>query len=199
MQNKLKFNAVSLRNTLIASIGVLVLVGIGGFFLLERYLSSIALEVNDSNVQAAASSKDLAQLQQLESEMADNQVAITRAASVVGDSKQYQYQDQIINDLSSYAKTAGFQIQSFAFSDQTLGAPSAGNVAPGATAAPTGLKISTVTVTLPQDLSYTTIMTFLKSIEQNLTKMELTGVSLAVDQASGRVTIQPITIGVYTR
>ena len=196
----MKLTAISLRNTLMATIGLLLIIGIGGFFFFQQYLASVATEVNDSNAKAAATSQDVAQLQRLKTEMADNQVAVTRAASVVGDSKSYQYQDQIINDLSSYAKAAGFQILSFTFADPAQGAAGAGAAAPApATTTASGLKISTVTVTLPEGLSYATVMTFLKSIEQNLTKMEVNGVTFAVDQVSGKITTQPIVIGVYTR
>lgn len=199
MQQKLKFSSVSLRNILISSIVIVVIVGIGAFLFLQKYLSSIAGEVNSNNLRAAASSQDITQLQKLQTEMANNQVAVTRAASVVGESKQYQYQDQIINDLSQYAKAAGFQIQSFAFSDPTLGSSPSPGASTGAATVPLGLKITTVTVTLPQNLSYVTIMKFLKSVEQNLTKMELTGVSLTMDPVSGSISLQPLTIGVYTR
>ncbi len=198
MQSKLRFNALSLRNTLIGSIALLIIIGVGGFFFFQKYLSSVASEVNNDNVKAAATSKDLTQLQRLKTEMANNQVAVTRAANVVGDSKSYQYQDQIISDLSSYAKDAGFQIQSFTFADPSLGAAGAAAKAPGVTTS-SGLKVSSVTVTFPESLPYSTVMTFLKSIEQNLTKMEVTGISFAVDQVSGKITTQPITIGVYTR
>lgn len=184
-----------------ATIGLLVIVGVGGFFFFQKYLASVATEVNGSNAKAAATSQDVAQLQRLKTEMADNQVAVTRAASVVGDSKSYQYQDQIINDLSSYAKAAGFSIRSFTFADPANGAAtSGGSAAPApATTTASGLKVSTVTVTLPEGLSYATVMTFLKSIEQNLTKMEVNGVTFSVDHVSGKITTQPIVIGVYTR
>lgn len=200
MQNsKLKLNAISLRNTLMATIGLLVIVGVGGFFFFQKYLASVATEVNDSNAKAAATRQDVAQLQRLKTEMADNQVAVTRAASVVGDSKSYQYQDQIINDLSSYAKAAGFSILSFTFADPK-GGTSGGSAAPApATTTASGLKVSTVTVTLPEGLPYATVMTFIKSIEQNLTKMEVNGVTFSVDHVSGKITTQPIVIGVYTR
>lgn len=198
--SNLKFTATSLRNTLITTIILLIIVSIGGFFFTQKYLASIADEVSSDNTQAAATSQDLAQLQRLKTEMQDNQVAVTRAASVVGDSKSYQYQNQIINDLSSYANAAGFQIQSFTFADPSPNAAggTAGAAASGATS-PSGLKVSSVTVTLPDNLPYATVMAFLKSIEQNLTKMEVTGVNFSVDQASGKITSQPITIGVYTR
>ena len=196
----MRLNAISLRNTLMATIGLLIILGVGGFFFFQKYLASVAADVNDSNAKAAATSQDVAQLQRLKTEMANNQVAVTRAANVVGDSKSYQYQDQIINDLSSYANAAGFSIPSFTFADPTKGAASGGAAAPApATTTASGLKVSTVTVTLPEGLSYATVMTFLKSIEQNLTKMEVNGVTFAVDPVSGKITTQPIVIGVYTR
>jgi hypothetical protein len=141
-------------------------------------------------------------LQHLKTEMADNQVAVNRAASIVADSKYYQYQNQIIDDLNKYAKAAGFNsITSFSFTDSsTAGASASSAVAttPGV-AAPVGLKSVTATVSLPGSISYQSAMNFLKAVESNLTKMDLGGVTMQLDTTSGNLTINPLSIKVYTQ
>lgn len=199
MKSSIQLSAVLLRNVLIASIALFVIIGVGGFVFLNQQLASYAGTVASDKVKASNGSQEIAQLQQLKSAMEESKVAVTRAASIVSDSKYYEYQDKIIDDITSYAEAAGLEVQSLSFNDAS---PTGVAAAPGTAApkTPAGLKVSYATVTLSEkNITYKSIMTFLKSIEQNLTKMEVTGVSFTVNSTNGQVSTQPITIGVYTR
>jgi hypothetical protein len=211
MQKLTKITAVNLRIALIVSIVFLTALGGAGFYLFHQQLVSYAVEVNTDSAKAEASSQDISKLQQLEGEIKNDQVAITRAAKIVSDSKQYQYQDQIIDDIDTYANVAGIKIAGFTFDTAVAGtaaaavpAPTTGTagVAAPAITAPAGVKITTATITLAQGQnSYQSVMNFLKSIEQNLTKMNLSGISLQRNTTTSGGDVLPgaITIQVYTR
>jgi hypothetical protein len=56
-----------------------------------------------------------------------------------------------------------------------------------------------VSITLKTPIIYNNMIRFIKSIEQNLTKMQLSKISLAKDAASGGVTSEALTLEVYIR
>jgi len=200
MSSSQGLSAPRLKVILIVTIGLMIVLGIATFLFFQHKLSDYATEVNNDNVAAAASNQDVTMLQHLQTEMASNQVAVNRAASIVADSKYYQYQNQIIDDLNTYANAAGFSISGFSFADNTASTATTATSGTTATpATPAGLKSVTATITLPGSLSYQSVMNFLKSIEENLTKMDLNGVTMQMDTTTNTLTVNPISIKVYTR
>jgi len=188
--------AAKLRLILIFLMVLLVVGSCAGFLYFRQQLVTYASQVNADNTAAAVSSDTIVQLQKLKAEMSDNQVAITRAEKIVADSKHYQYQTQIINDITSYAEAAGITITGFTFnSDQASAGASTSSPAP---ITPVGLKSTGATITVDSPVSYKKIMNFLYSIELSLTKMNITSVSLT-GAPNNKVTVNPIGIEVYTR
>lgn len=194
-----------LRIVLFGAISLLLIAAGVGFWLYFSMLSGYAEQVSKDTAEASVSEQDISRLEQLKVKLDDDSVAINRTKNIVADSKSYQYQNQIINDLSVYAKSANIAISSFSFDSATqesgAAAPAA---APTATAtAPLvadGLKMTTVTVTLKNPTDYKAIMRFIHSIESNLTKMQLSGISIAqAPESKDKVTTNPLTIQVYTR
>lgn len=191
-----KLSAVKFRLVLIASIVILLgLAGVGFWFFCNQ-LTSYATEVRSANAAASTSTSDILRLKQLEKQLEEDSVAVTRAKNIVADSKYYQYQDQIIADFTSYAKASKLTISSINF-DTGAAAPAA--PAPGGTPTPAGLKSTTATVTLKNPVNYQALLKFVHSLELNLTKMQLTGITLQRDEESKSVTVNPLTIEVYTR
>ncbi|MDB5183613.1 MAG: hypothetical protein JWO07_294 [Candidatus Saccharibacteria bacterium] len=209
MKTDLKLTAPILRIVLMTTIGLLILASSVGFWFVHNQLTEFATEVSSDNVSVASSVQDVAKLQQLKSEMDKNPVAIARAKSIVADTKLYQYQNQIIDDLTSYANAAGFPIVTFTFANNdptsktgatgTAPATASATAAAGAAPIPSGLKATLATISFPKDVNYSAYMHFLKSIELNLTKMEITGVSMQLDQDTGQLSPNALTIEVYTR
>jgi hypothetical protein len=166
---------------------------------------SYAEQVKTDTSKASISSNDIQRLEQIKQKLQDDSVAVTRAKSIVADSQSYQYQNQIINDITAYAQAAGLHVTNFSFSTDNLPGANAG--AATSTAAPTtqsstpaGLKILTTTVSVKSPANYQSVMKFVHSIENNLTKMQLSGISLAKDSSSPTdVTVSPFTIEVYTK
>lgn len=192
-----------LRIILIATIIVLIAAAATGYWFLRQQLVSYAEEVNRAAVEANISSNDVRDLQKLQDQLTKDSVAITRTKNIVAESRSYQYQDQAINDLSRYAKVAGVTISGYGFdsagSAATAAAPAA-PVDPTAATAPTGLKTTRISVTLKTPVDYKALMRFIHSIELNLTKMQLTGISISQpSDAKSMVSVNPLTIEVYTR
>jgi len=206
METKMKLSPPLLRIILVSTIGLLVVASSVGLWVFHGWLTSYANDVKNDNAGAASSQQDITRLEELKAQLAKDPVAVARAKAIVADSTYYKYQNQIIDDLSAYANNAGFQISAFSFSNPspttgTTGAttPAVSALPTGTTPAPAGLKVEAATITLPKTLSYLSYMKFLKSIEENLTKMEITGVSVQVDPATGLLITNPLTIGVYVK
>lgn len=193
------------RVILCISIALLLIAAIAGFVFFRTMLLNYAMEVNKSAQQASISTNDVATLERLKDEMEDNKVAVTRANNIVADSKSYQYQNQIINDLTVYAKAAGVGVSSYSFIDDSAAATPTGQAATDTSTPPpaqdsTGLKSTKVSISLKNPANYKSIMKFIHSIERNLTKMQLSGVSLAgTPETKDEISVNPLTIEVYIR
>jgi hypothetical protein len=193
--------ATRLRVMLSASlVGILVIIGIG-FYFLQSYLYSFAVEVSHANEDASTSGSDIATLQKLQQEFKNDQTTIQRVESIVAESKSYEYQDQIIADLNTYANRSGVKITSFTFD---AGTPSKTGATVSTTpASPSvavaGLKSTGVSITLEAPTKYNSLMKFIHSIEQNLTKMQLASLSLTKGTASDEVSISALQLEVYIK
>lgn len=192
-----------LRLILSITIVLAVVISIVGFWFFRNSLLSYAEEVKKVANEATASSNDIANLKQLQTRLEQDSVAVNRAKNIVADSKSYQYQNQIISDMNTYAKASGVTISSYNFSTD---APGNGGGSASTTPAspqpltPAGLKSTSVSVTIKTPVDYKAVLRFIHSIEINLTKMQLTGISLTRASDNGnQVTTNPLTIEVYVR
>jgi hypothetical protein len=187
---------------LILICGMVLLLGVFAacFFFFRGQLDTYASQVKDDNYVAAVSSNDVSRLQDIQQELENDNVAVTRAKSIVADSQYYQYQNQIISDINQYAKTSGVTITSYTFNTDIDKKTPAQTASPNPlTIAPAGLKTLSTVVSVKSPVDYTAIMRFIHSIEINLTKMQLTGVSFIKGTSNTDVSVNPITIEVYTR
>ncbi|MFZ2544677.1 MAG: hypothetical protein WAW80_01745 [Candidatus Saccharimonadales bacterium] len=200
-----KITAVQLQIILLVSIILLTLVTVIIFLYFRSQLVSYATQVQEDNAKAATSSSDVIKLKNLKKELEDNQVAVNRTKSIAADSKQYQYQNQIIEEVMAYAKKANITLGGLTFnSDPAVAAPAIPATAASPTAeatSPAGLKTVSVTVSIKSPVNYESVIKFIHYIEVNLTKMQISGVSLAKsgNDKSLDVNVDPITIEVYTR
>lgn len=196
-----KLNATTLRLILGVSLFAIAALAIVGFSYAKTYLEGVAVDTSHIVVDASASQDSLQTLQKVQKELESNKDVIARTQSIVAESQSYQYQDQIINDLNTYAAQAGLSITNLDFAT-TSGASAAPTPAPGAAAAVPaagGLKSTSVTVTLSSPVDYTKLLSFIQSVEQNLTKMQISRVSLSKGADSGTVTSDALAIEVYIK
>lgn len=196
--------AQKLRLLLLAGIVTLVLIAGAIFWLVRGHLLGYALQVQQSTAEASSSTQNLATLENLKTQLAQDADTVERTKNIVAESKSYAYQDQIIKDINTYADRSGVSVSGYTFNTNTpAAAPSSTTAAAPQAAAGTktvnGLKSVSVSVNLKSPVKYENVMNFVHSIEQNLTKMQLAGISLTKDPTSDNVTASALTIEVYTR
>ena len=196
--------ASTLRLTLTVSMFLIGALAVVMFYFANQHLSEVATDVSRIAADAEASQNNLQTLQTIEQKLSNEQQAIDRAQNIVAESQSYQYQDQILSDLNSYAARSGVSITNINFStgDGSVAASSGGEAAvpaPGAAAAPAGLKTTSVSVTIDNPVNYNNLLRFMRSIEQNLTKMQLSSVSLSKGESGNQVTSDALNIEVYIR
>lgn len=187
-------NAVKLRNILLGLIAlVIILVGVAIYYA-HGFLQAETTKTAHTRIEAELSARDVERLKSLEKIIGANQSSVQKAEQIVAETKQYQYQDQIVSDINSYASKTGVQVTAFDFGSTSAPAPA------GAAKAVSGVKSITVTLTLKSPLAFDSYLRFLKAIEQNLTKMQVSGVNLSPDVNDVNSVANP-TIGltVYVR
>lgn len=191
--------------------GILLLLGmfvlfvgcVATFLFLQSQLKSLAVDVTRANSEANISKDDLKRLKELSEYLEKEKVAVNRVKNIVADSQSYQYQDQIINDITLYAQKSGISVTGVNF--QSSGQATA--VAPGSAATPQqpgaasgGPNFTTAIINIKNPVQYSSIMQFLYYLEKNLTRMQVTEVSLTKSGSNGQdVSINPLSVKVYIK
>lgn len=170
-KKKSPLSAIGLRRIFITSIIFMIILLIFGFSWLSQWLEDQHREADHAKIDAEIARSNVAQLQQLRTYIDDNQATINRAEAIVSEASQYQH--QVIRDIDTFASQTGVTVQGYNFESAEGGGAS--------TTAASGTTATNVTVTLKNPVSFTNYMRFLKAIEQNLTRMQVTGVSISPD------------------
>lgn len=193
------YNISAVRLRLILSISLFAILAISAVIahIANTELTKVADEVGLTVAEANASQNNIDMLQQTQRELAEKNDVVLRASKVVANSQSYQYQNQIINDLTRYANRAGVSFTNVSFSSKAEAVAKT----PAATAPislPAGVKPATISVTLKNPTNYNNLLRFMNSIEQNLTKMQIATINLAKSD-SGGVSSDVLAIEVYIR
>lgn len=198
--------AVTMRIVFALSL-VLILVGMGvvvyfGYTMLQ----GTAEEVSKVQTEAKAVDAKVQNLARLEKEMEKYKDSVAKAQQLVAETRQYQYQNQIINDLTTYASQSGVGIAGFTFASGSAGSKSSSGSsstsgASGSTGASTGAgpKSMKVSVRLNEKTDYMALLRFMHLIEQNLTRMQIASVSMSKTEGAGQVNTQTLDVEVYVR
>ena len=216
--------AVKLRLILMAALGLVMIAGGALFAFGYSLLSDKAKETSEVATKASLSNTKIQQLNATKKLLDSNTKAVERASKIVANSESYVYQDQIIDDLNRIANKSGIQILDITFTDATVtagassatAAPAAGASPSSAATAPTtggaagtpaalspAVKAVSASVKISEKVQYDKMLDFLYAVEQNLTKMSISKVSLR--KADGLVDGKPavstdqLTIEVYMR
>lgn len=191
-----KLTATKLRAGLAFSLLLIIIGAAAVFSIANGWLQSLATQVSHATADANASHTTIATLEQLQEKLAENRGVIQRASNIVAESQSYQYQDEIIQDLNNYAAAAGITITNFNFGTQTDAnqpATETPTVAP-----PSGINSTLVSIAIQNPVNYDSLLRFFYSIEQNLTKMQITNIGLTKAEGSN-VTSEDLTVEVYIR
>lgn len=212
MSKKFTLTATNLRIILAVSLVVITAIGAGGFALAYNWLDGFAADASTVASHAAASESELQELSQTEKMLKTQHHAVERASKIAAESKSYQYQDQIINDLNDFARKAGITISDITFADDNAKGGSSSSSSSSASSsgktgtslpAIAGLKATTASVTVKNPVEYRKLLTFMYLVEQSLTKMRIANVDLSRSTAQGQapdsITSNTLTIEVYLR
>lgn len=191
-----------LRIILSATLVLLMAAGVGLFYFAYNGLDEAATAAGQSAASAREGEDTLQRLQTLRSDLDSKKDIIERTSRVVANSQNYAYQDQLVTDLTAYARRANLTIKNISFSSSqpTTTAPTTPtDGAPATTGAPAGLNKATVDISLENPVNYLNLLNFLHYVEQNLTKLKVSKVVMTSSQDSAGVTIDVLNLEVYVR
>lgn len=192
-----------LRIVLAVTLVLILAAGAAGFYFAYGMLNKTADEVSTQVASAKDSETTLQKLQAVEKELNEKRDAIDRASRVTANSQNYTYQDQLVKDLTTYADRAQLTIKNISFSSGDAAAaapaPTSGDDKSGDTAntTPKGMKSTTVSITVDSPANYQSLLNFLHYIEQNLTKLKVSKVSLVKNDKG--MAIDALSIEVFIR
>jgi hypothetical protein len=167
-------SAQKLRWVLVGTIVSGVILGVAGVWYLNGLLVTRVAATNDASQSSSVSKNNLELAQGLKSYLQNHTDDVQKAAMVVAQTTAYRYQNQIVEDVTRYANAAGVTIVGFDFPQ---------DISSATVDKTTGLKSLTATITLSDHAAYTSYLLFLKYIEQNLTKMQITDVTISPNLA----------------
>ncbi len=172
---------------------------IGVFYLGYKKLDKIAVDVGVNVADANDSQNTLQELQKLKKDLETDQDVINKTSRIAADGQNYTYQEQVVSDLTAYAARSGMTISNITFSSGAGAGGAVAAPAPGPVEqAPTGLKTTTISVTLKNPADYKGLLNFLHYVEQNLTRLKIANVTLTKSDKD-TVTTDVLNLEVYLR
>lgn len=181
--------ATTLRVLLSLSSLVILAGAIAGFYLAQDQLRKFAIEINTAGATSSASS-NAQNLIKIREEITNNQTTGDKANDFFASTTTYQ--TQITSDLNAYATANGISITSSSWKQSS--ADAAGIISR------TGFAPQSINVTIQNPVILTNLLQFMKSIESNLPKMQISSITISpVANSKTSVTVDPITIEIYTR
>lgn len=191
MKKKSALTSTVIVNWSLYGLIVLLVAGIGaGSYLMHMKLVGYVTNVDHTKIDTELSEQGIENAKKLRRTLDDNRESVARAAAIVADTKYYEYQDQIVQDISSYAAASGLTVLGFDFTTSTSAKATA----------ITGVKAVVATISLSSPVNYDNYLQFLKLIERNLTKMQITQLDISNDLKNiGSVNSPVITLEVYVR
>ena len=163
------------------------------------FLSKTSEEVGKMQTEAIAVDAKIQSLLASKSQLDRNSDTVKKAKNIVSESKLYQYKNQIIKDLNTYADRAGIPIKAFSFQNEPTTSAKTAKSSKRTPASPAGVKSTFVSIQLGDHIDYTKFLHFLSLIEKNVTRMQLLGVSISRGANNHEISIQSLEVKVYTR
>jgi hypothetical protein len=163
------------------------------------FLSKTSEEVGKMQTEAIAVDAKIQSLLASKSQLDHNSDTVKKAKNIVSESKLYQYQNQIIKDLNTYADRAGIPIKAFSFQNEPTTSAKTATSSKRTSTSPAGVKSTFVSIQLGDHIDYTKFLHFLSLIEKNVTRMQLLGVSISRGANNHEISIQSLEVKVYTR
>lgn len=179
---KSNMKASSLRSIMVVFLLLAIGLSAYGFYLTQGQLNDFAISVGQVVSKSTASSTSSQGISQLQTALSERQTTIDKTNAFTVSSQDYQ--TQAFNDLTKYATDAGVLISDYNVSTTTT----------------TDARLSYVTIKFNNPVQTSSLIKFLKLIETNLPKMQVSGITLTDNPSTvGTVNVDPLTIGVYTK
>lgn len=185
--------AISARNFLSFLMVAIILAAGVGFYFGYRLIKQYADEVNKTVTASQSTVQSPAQLDALKKQVAERQALVAKSNQLFTTSDNYQ--TQALKDVQAYASQSGVTITNTEFSKLTTAtAPTTASSTPQTAAT------NSIVVSLKSPVSYDKLLHFLHGIENNLPKLQVTGLVIGrPNPATGdSVTVDKITITVAT-
>lgn len=186
-------NALTLRIVLVVGL-VLLIGGLGaGAWWLQGQLAAQVIKTDHAKTDSELVQLDLEKLKQIQKQLEDQKDIVERADQIAASADNYRYQDQVVSDLEAYARRHDIQISGFDFSKGS---------APGAKtpAGPAGTTRTPFSISLKGPISFDRFMDFLRDIENNLTKLQVSSLSLTPTSDDPKLVSNPsISLIVYLK
>jgi hypothetical protein len=180
--------ATKLRLVLFGVIALLLL-GLGtGAWYIQSILAENVKRTDHSKIDAEISTIELQQLKTLQKQLAGEQDIINRAKEIAASTEQYRYQDQVVTDISDYAARYGIRVNTFDFSGTQAKASSVA-----------GAKKTAFKLSLKGPIPYITFLRFLQDVEKNLTKIQVTSLTLSPDKNPNNIANPNLGLEVYLK
>lgn len=181
---KKSLQATSMRTILTFLLITLVIVSTVGFYFAQDWLNNMANDISSNSTSADPTDSNSQALATIKTEIAKNKTAADKASSLVSTSTNYK--EQMTKDINTYASQAGISIKSVN-TNQPSKASGIGN----------GIQAGYAIVTFNNPVSLQSLLIFLKGIESNTPKMQISGIDISVQESSSAVNVKPITIEGY--
>lgn len=186
---KNQFKATTLRMILLTATLIISVVSVGGFYVTQGLLKKLA-EQHNKSFDTTSSAKSNIPIGKLQSDIANNQEIIDRIDNVY--MSKHDYQSKTIDDLKKYASVSNVSISDYSFekasSKDSKTEQSSESIE------------NKLTITITNPIKFSNLIKFIKGIETNSPKMQLTGIDIS--QVVGQkemVNVKPLTIKVYTK
>jgi type II secretory pathway component PulM len=183
MKNK-SLQATSVRSALTFLLIAVVVVSTAGFYFAQDWLNNMANDISSNSTSADPSDSSAQALATIKTEIAKNKSAADKASSLISTSASYK--DQMTKDINKYASQAGLSIKSIN-TNQPSRASDMGN----------NIKVGFASVTFNNPVSLQSLLQFLKGVESNTPKMQVSGIDITAQDSSKAVDVKPLTIEGY--
>lgn len=191
---KLNPSTLSLLLVIILIIFIGAFIAITVFF--QSQLKALSIDVKNANNAATVSRTDLAGLKELKGYIEKEKNTIEKTKKILADSQSYQ--EQILSDIEKYSSRSGITVTGVSF--EAVESKGATNGVSPNQAPTSGLKFATATINIKNPVPFTNVMQFIYFLEQNLTKIQLNGISMTKTSKSGQdITVSPLSIRIYLR
>lgn len=215
--NTKNMSAALLEKLLLVLIVLILAVTIGIYYFLFGFVKSQADTAAESVAKADSSQKDIDDLNKSYKWLQANPETIDKTSKIVAQASSYQYQDQVINDIESYANQSGLNVISYRFSELSgTGSAASSSAAPASSssssstassaatpptaAAPSGLTQASIDIGLETGISYRKLLQFIKRIEQSVTRLQINSINISsVSGAENKKGVpDPVSVTTFT-